>query len=75
MTEEKPDITEKLAKLEAMLQEYQFLATWLPIHELLYQIYQKSGYYDYVSAMPAGGLRQANLDMLAEKASAYEYQL
>lgn len=70
--EEKPDITEKLEKLEEMLQEYRLLATWLPIHELLYQIYQKSGYYDYVSAMPAGRTRQANLDMLAEKASAYE---
>ena len=67
-----PGIREKLQKLEEMLQEYGFLATCLPIHELLYQIYRRSGYYDYVSAMPAGRTRQANLDMLAEKASSYE---
>ena len=65
-------ITDKLKKLEEMLLEYRLLATWLPIHELIYQIYQRSGYYDYVSAMPAGRTRQANLDMLAEKASSYE---
>ncbi len=67
-----PEIEGKLQKLEGMLQEYSFLATCLPIHELLYQIYRRSGYYDYVSAMPAGRTRQANLDMLAEKASSYE---
>lgn len=65
-------ITDKLKKLEEMLLEYRLLATWLPIHELIYQIYQRSGYYDYASAMPAGRTRQANLDMLAEKASSYE---
>ena len=40
-------------------------------YELLYQIYRKTGYYDYVSSMPAGETRRANLDMLAEKAAAY----
>ena len=45
---------------------------YLSIHELLYVIYENTGYYDYVAAMPAGDARQANLDMLVEKASAYE---
>ena len=67
-----PEISRKLEKLETMLEEYRLLASWLPIHELIYQIYRRSGYYDYVSAMPAGHARQANLDMLAEKALAYE---
>ena len=44
----------------------------LPVHELLQRIYEETGYYDYVSAMPAGETRRANLDMLLEKASAYE---
>ena len=47
-------------------------ARHLPIHELLYRVYKESGYYDYVSAMPAGETRRANLDMLVEKAAAYE---
>ena len=67
-----PKIREKLEKLEKMLEEFRFLATYLPIHELIHEIYQRSGYYDYVAAMPGGTVRKANLDMLAEKASAYE---
>ena len=67
-----PKIREKLEKLERMLEEFRFLASYLPIHELIRQIYRRSGYYDYVAAMPGGAVRKANLDMLAEKASAYE---
>ena len=47
-------------------------AVYLPIHELLYRIFDRTGYYDYVSAMPSGETRRANLDMLVEKAAAYE---
>ena len=32
----------------------------------------RTGYYHYAAAMPAGETRKANLDMLVEKASAYE---
>ena len=44
----------------------------MPIHELIYRIYEETGYYDYASAMPAGQTRRANLDMLVEKAAQYE---
>lgn len=47
-------------------------STYLPIHELIYRVYERTGYYDYVSAMPAGETRRANLDMLVEKAAVYE---
>ncbi|MCD8217581.1 MAG: PD-(D/E)XK nuclease family protein, partial [Clostridiales bacterium] len=43
-----------------------------PIHTLIQQIYDETGYRDYVTAMPAGEQRRANLDMLLEKAIAYE---
>ena len=43
-----------------------------PIHQLLEQILQESGYADYVRAMPSGELRSGNLSMLLEKAIAYE---
>ena len=62
----------KLAAFSDELAEYRRIAGYLSIHELLYIIYENTGYYDYIAAMPAGAARQANLDMLVEKASAYE---
>ncbi len=44
----------------------------IPIHELLYQVMEETGYLNYVHALPAGGVRRANLEMLLEKAIAYE---
>ena len=62
----------KLAAFSDELAEYRRIAGYLSIHELLYIIYENTRYYDYIAAMPAGEARQANLDMLVEKASAYE---
>ena len=42
------------------------------MHELLWKILDRTGYGDYVAAMPGGAQRRANLDMLIEKARAYE---
>ncbi len=64
-------IWKKLEKFAALTEELRQDARYLPVHELLYQIYRKTGYYDYVSSMPAGETRRANLDMLTEKAAAY----
>ncbi len=63
---------EKLERFVSLLDEMRTKSKYLPIHELLYQVYERTGYYDYVSAMPAGETRRANLDMLVEKAAAYE---
>lgn len=63
---------EKLEDFGALLKELRTEARYRPIHELLYYVYRRSGYYDYVSAMPAGEIRRGNLDMLVEKAAAYE---
>lgn len=43
-----------------------------PIHTLILEILQETGYGSYVAAMPTGKRRAANLDMLVEKAIAYE---
>lgn len=40
---------------------------YLPVHRLIWKIFERTGYYDYVSAMPAGKARQANLDMAGGK--------
>lgn len=44
----------------------------LTLHELLRYLYDESGYYDYVGMTPGGGLRQANLRLLLEKAEQFE---
>lgn len=62
----------KLACLETLLEGLRRDARYLPVHQLLYRAFEAGGYYDYVSAMPAGETRRANLDMLVEKAIAYE---
>lgn len=43
-----------------------------PIHELLMAVLEKTGYGELAAAMPGGKQRQANLNMLIEKAIAYE---
>lgn len=65
-------IHERLGSFWKLLLELRDEAEYLPVHRLLYRIFERTGYYEYVSAMPAGRARQANLDMLVEKAAAYE---
>lgn len=65
-------VMRKLSGFIELLTQFQKKSTYLPIHELIYEVYEKTGYYNYVSAMPAGETRKANLDMLVEKAAAYE---
>jgi ATP-dependent helicase/nuclease subunit A len=43
-----------------------------PIHQLIDMVLDETGYGDYVKALPAGGQRKANIDMLVEKAICYE---
>ncbi len=65
-------IHKKSRAFASLLSALQSQAAYVPIHELIHRVYLQTGYYDYVSAMPAGEVRKANLDMLIEKASAYE---
>ncbi len=66
------EIASRLAEFMDMLKTLRDEAEYLPVHRLILRIFELTGYYDYVCAMPAGKTRQANLDMLVEKASAYE---
>ena len=45
---------------------------YTPVHELLTEIIETTGFGLSVAAMPAGAQRAANVDMLVEKASAFE---
>lgn len=65
-------ICRKVLQLRRLLETFRYQSGLLPMHQLLEVIYRETGYYAYVSAMPAGETRQANLDLLIEKAAAYE---
>lgn len=43
-----------------------------PVHQLIWELLDVTGYGEYAAALPAGQQRQANLNMLVEKAIAYE---
>lgn len=45
---------------------------YTPIHELLSQIVDLTGYGLYITAMPGGAQRIANVEMLTERAAAFE---
>ena len=67
-----PALQEKLQKFCAALQRYRSMARYLPIHELLYRIFDETGYYHYASAMPAGKRRKANLDAMIDMSLSFE---
>lgn len=69
---EEPKIRVKLEKCLGQMDELRRIVPYTPMHELLWKILETTGYGDYVAAMPGGAQRKANLDMLIEKARAYE---
>lgn len=63
---------DKLGDFLKSLEHFRSLVPYTPMHELLAILLEETGYGDYAAAMPGGSQRKANLDMLLEKAMAYE---
>lgn len=63
---------EKLKAFALVFERLRGAVADTPIHELLYMMLDKTGFYRYASAMPAGKRRRQNIDMLIEMAAAYE---
>ncbi len=63
---------QRLQKFLCLLQKYRQKVSYTPIHQLLYEILEETGYQAYVYALPGGEVKKANLEMLVEKAIAYE---
>ncbi|RDU23368.1 helicase-exonuclease AddAB subunit AddA [Anaerosacchariphilus polymeriproducens] len=70
--EEDGELKERLYPFYEMLKEFRTMLSYTPIHDLLCYILEKTGYKDFVSAMPGGQQRKANVEMLIEKAIAFE---
>lgn len=65
-------LKEKLKSFFSLYRDVCEKEQYTPIHELIWYLIQKSGYGDYVAALPGGEQRIANVRMLVEKAVDYE---
>lgn len=71
-TAQEEALAEKLSSFLCQLTAFRERISDTPVHELVFDVMEKTGYLDYVSALPGGSARRANLLMLVEKAIAYE---
>lgn len=62
----------KLAKFLEKLEEWRTLARQGPLSDLIWRLYNETGFYTYVGGMPGGAQRQANLRSLYDRARQYE---
>lgn len=69
---EDTDIAKKIKSLLNLIEELKETKQHVSVSELIWELLQKTGYYEYVSAMPAGKIRRSNVDMLLEKAVQFE---
>ncbi|MCI5501500.1 MAG: helicase-exonuclease AddAB subunit AddA [Lachnospiraceae bacterium] len=61
------NLHDKTEKFCSMIDKYHKQSLTLSVYELLQRIYKETGYYDIMSAMPAGEKRAANLDILLQQ--------
>lgn len=69
---EEDGLYRKLRKFQEQYEQYRAILPYTSIYDLMWKLLYETGYRDYVGAMPGGRQRQANLDMLLEKAAAFE---
>ena len=65
-------LREKTAHFLAQIEEYRRYTVYMPVRELLTKLITDFDYLNYVTALPAGGKRRANVEMLLTKASDFE---
>lgn len=71
----KTEEAELCAKAQAfltLLERFRNYAVYLPIHELIREFLEQTGYLYTASALPGGEQRRANLEMLLSKAESFE---
>lgn len=62
----------KANHLLSEIRKYRARAVYTPIKELLEQLIRETGYASYIGSMPGGEQRYANLELLLERAGAFE---
>ena len=62
----------KIDKFLNMIEDFKNKQEYLKLNELIWYIYEKTGYYNYVKLNTNGEMKSENLKMLFEKAKDYE---
>ena len=65
-------LKEKLKEFTKNIDRWREEEKYLQLNELIWKIYKETDYYNYVTLMPNGKVRKANLKMLFERAKEYE---
>ncbi len=63
---------QKIDRFLHTIATYRQKVAYVPIKELLQQLIMETGYDTYVGSMPGGDQRRANLELLLEKAGAFQ---
>ena len=69
---EEGELKQKIAEFLEDLQKWQRMARYLPLEELIWQLMLDTGYLYYVTAMPGGTQRMANIRLLFSRAKNFE---
>ncbi|AFM41564.1 recombination helicase AddA [Desulfosporosinus acidiphilus SJ4] len=67
-----PGLSEKIVDFWTKLQSWRTQSRRLSLSELLWALYEETGYFTYVGTLPAGVQRQANLRVLYDRAKGFE---
>lgn len=63
---------EKVQDFLKNIMRYRKKTAYMPIHKLIQEILNDTGYLDYVTARPGGEQRRANVEMLLTRAASFE---
>ena len=66
------ELRQKAAVFLQMIAGYRECVVYLPVRELLTKVIYDFGYLDYVTALPTGSRKRANVEMLLARASDFE---
>lgn len=72
LDEKKKNLGVKLSGFLDAMNVLRDMAAYTPVHQLILEALERTGYGNHVKAMPDGAQRSANLNMLVEKAMEYE---
>lgn len=69
---EEDELAQRLRAMLNRLDEWRMRSRAMPLPSFIFDVLRESGLYACVGAMPGGAQRQANLEILCDRAAAYE---